>query len=799
MEIIRKYLLREVLGVFVLSLAIVTMLFMSQKIIQLTEWAINRGVGAYQVGGLLVYLLPFLMMIIIPIVTLFSILLGVGRLSSDNEIVAMKAAGIGLYRLAPPIIIFAVLAAVLALFNSQALAPRAARSTRMAYFKITRTRTEAVVTERMFVKAPSSNPVSIYARRKMPDGELRGLMVAMENRPDDGDWAVRQFAFARSGRFVHDPVRLVNELWMFGGTLIQEDRESGRNDFADFETFRFKLSLKRLKEKRKDVLKELGPMEMRAEIKKLSEKAARGELSKSGKKELLELRITWHERLAFPVACLALCFWALPLGVQPPRAGRARAIVVSLTLSGVFYYLMILGKFMALRRGMDPAIAIWFPNAVIFLSGLYMLRQKNQERPIFILSWLEDYAYYSYDRVRELIEETGWDPLGSIKAKLRAAASKLFGEGRMKRDGRVIKIVDRYVLSSYLKAFTGSVIGVSVLFTVLGVLDSLTYQLGKEGVTVYDIVRFYLLQLPQTVFMGAPFAALLSAMITLGAMNQGHEIMALRASGFSVARVTAPILVATLMIGVLLFVLGNTLVPVGVRAFNQARQEASVKRVSPNQRIWYVSEKGGEPPTLLRIERVDESTGDLIGVTVIPVDEDFIPIEEIVADRGTYEGDRRWRLTGVERRRFTAFEPPSIERLEKLSITLSETPDELQKAQRPSEEMSWSELGERIVKAGRYGRSPNPYKVERQSRLAIPLAALILVLVGAPLSIRPIRAGGLAVGILGAFVIGFGYFVIIALFITMGKGDLLPPWAAAWTANIIFGIIGGLYFSTLRK
>ena len=396
MRILRVYLLREIMGLFALSLVIVTVLFMSQRIIQLTEWALNRGVGVQDMGRLMIYLLPSVLVIIVPIVTLFSILLGIGRLSSDNEITALKSAGIGLYRLLPPALLFAIFASTLALFASEVMVPEAARASRLLRFRIIRTLTESAATEKTFSELARNT--TFYIREKRPDGELRGVMAVVEKWPDDQPWKNRQVVFAARGRFVSDPVRLDNELWLYDGTMLQDDRETGREEFAGFTVARLKLDMGNIyKVKADEVRPEMDLGEMASAIAAL---AARSKLKGAARKELLDLRIQWHERLAFPLGCLALCFWAVPLGIQPPRAGRARAIVVSIMLSGAFYYLMILSKFAALEGWVTPGAALWFPDLAAMVSGAYMLRQKNRERPVVVLTWLEDWVYYWIDRVQ---------------------------------------------------------------------------------------------------------------------------------------------------------------------------------------------------------------------------------------------------------------------------------------------------------------------------------------------------------------------------------------------------------------
>ncbi|HUT52920.1 MAG TPA: LPS export ABC transporter permease LptG [bacterium] len=362
-----------------------------------------------------------------------------------------------------------------------------------------------------------------------------------------------------------------------------------------------------------------------------------------------------------------------------------------------------------------------------------------------------------------------------------------------------MKVMDRYVLRSFLGIFIGSLLSVSFLFTVLSVLDSITFVMSEDGATIPGVVRFYLLQLPQTIYMSAPVAALLSAMITLGGLNQNHELMALRASGISLLRAATPILLASVIISGGAFVLGNTLVPVGNRYFLSEKQVIKGEEPDPGESVWYVSESRGENPVILNIEKVDRQTGELAGVTIFRTGPGLALLEEITAAKALYVPGRGWRLLRAETRAFHGHDVPAISSSPEMMIALPDTPEDLLRVQRAPEEMTLAQLADQIARVRRYGLPETAYRVERQARFAIPLAAVILVLAGIPLAIRPVRSGGLAWGILGAIIVGFIYFVVIAEFISLGKGGMVEPWVAAWSANIIFGIIGAAQFAKLRR
>ncbi len=361
-----------------------------------------------------------------------------------------------------------------------------------------------------------------------------------------------------------------------------------------------------------------------------------------------------------------------------------------------------------------------------------------------------------------------------------------------------MRILDRYVLKSFFAMFAGALVALSFLFTVISVLDSLNYLVATKGASLHSILKFYLLQLPQTVYMGSPLAALLSAMIVLGEMNQKHELMAMRAAGFSLARTAAPILAASVTIGLFTFAIGNTLVPIGNRQFLSARQEIRGEETSPGERLWYVSEAKGKSPEILRIEKIERKTARIKGLTIFETGKGFQLTREVLAKSASFNNDQGWQANDVTMREFTG-DVPRTSKHQSLDVDIQASAQELLKVQRDPEEMTLEQLRRQMKKIHRYALPDAALRVELHTRFAIPVATLILVMVGIPLAIRPVRSGGIALPILAAVVIGFGYFVVIALMVSLGKGGMVSPWISAWAANIIFGGIGVVLFSRIRK
>lgn len=405
MRLLRRYLLTEMAGPFSLGLFLVLILFLIQKIFVLTDWAMNRGVNLLDILRLLLYLMPLILFTILPMITLFAVLLALGRLSSDSEIIALKASGISLYRLIPPLMIFAGLAGAVALSLALEIIPLGQRKSEELRFRILQRYSEAGIPPRTFL---DFLPQTVfYVRERSAEG-LQGVMISQEIRDsDDPDAAPREIrmAFAQAGRFLHDPQTLENILLLENGSFHSHDLKRSLYQTVEFKECRIRLDLDQDQGGERIGLEEMDLYQLLSRKAELKTSLQEQDLAKAAgrkfRKELRELRTHLHEKLAFALGCLILAFWAIPLGIQPPRSGRLRSVALSVALSALYYYLLVLGKALALKGILDPAAAMWLPNGLILLSGIYLLDQKARERPVLILSFLEEWAGRLEKRLRE--------------------------------------------------------------------------------------------------------------------------------------------------------------------------------------------------------------------------------------------------------------------------------------------------------------------------------------------------------------------------------------------------------------
>ncbi len=127
-------------------------------------------------------------------------------------------------------------------------------------------------------------------------------------------------------------------------------------------------------------------------------------------------------------------------------------------------------------------------------------------------------------------------------------------------------------------------------------------------------------------------------------------------------------------------------------------------------------------------------------------------------------------------------------------LVLPERPQDFQIMEKDPEELNFRRLRHHIRELSRKGIDTTESRVDLHLKLALPLVPLVMVMIGVPLAARNPRRRALATSIGIGLVVGFSYWVLLALTISLGHGGAIPPAIAAWTANGVFTLLGVFLF-----
>jgi len=197
MRILNKYIVREVLVFFLISLAAFTGLLLTVRMLRLTSLIINRGVEFTQIAKVFVSIVPTFLEIALPMATLLGVMLAFARLCGDSEMVVIRASGISFLKFLKPIGIFAIFVTLLSLLVSLVLRPWGFESLSKALFEVAKSRSTSGLNEGVFNKLGN---ITLYAERiDYSSGDLLRVLV-----DDKRDEKVRKVVIAKKGKIITD-------------------------------------------------------------------------------------------------------------------------------------------------------------------------------------------------------------------------------------------------------------------------------------------------------------------------------------------------------------------------------------------------------------------------------------------------------------------------------------------------------------------------------------------------------------------------------------------------------------------
>ena len=368
-----RYLTREVLGPLALGFLVYTFLLLMQTLFRLAAMIIRRGVPAAQVGELLLLSLPNIVVLTIPMSFLFAILVASGRLAADSELIAMRSAGISLYRLCRPILVLAMVLTLLNGFLMLYLLPRGNHALQKLQLEILSHSVSQQVQPRIFYEGWEG--LVLYVNN-FPAGESQwqGVFVA-ESVPT----AENEVTVADRGEVIlsEDGERLMLRL---------EDAVAHRVDFDSSERYR-RVNYGTVNRLLDDSftsdqqatiasskgLRELTLSELRDRLADPNLPAQLRNLS----------RVEIHKKFALPAACLVFALIGLPLGLSGRRgSGRSSGFALSIGIILVYWILLDNGEKTARIGHMAPWFAMWRPNLLLGVAGLLLLFRANGNRPL---------------------------------------------------------------------------------------------------------------------------------------------------------------------------------------------------------------------------------------------------------------------------------------------------------------------------------------------------------------------------------------------------------------------------------
>jgi LPS export ABC transporter permease LptF/LPS export ABC transporter permease LptG len=770
MRILDRYIVREIFRHAFLGLVVFTFVFFVPRLVRLMELFVRHAGSGVQIMKLFLCIFPSVFVFTVPMATLIGVLLGLGRMSADSEIIALTALGIGRRRILLPVGVLALAGALLTLVMTAWAGPAALRIWHATEAELISSQISFQVQPRVFDERFPKKV--LYVNDVAASGtQWRGVFVA-----GTGGESGSMVTLAESAIVIAEPKQGKLELHLRGGST----HEFSRADPNHYSVTAFGQSDWPIE------VSELGQVQPRQ--RSIPERSM-GELLTAKGAAWRDARVELHTRLAFPVACIVFALVAVPLGAQPRRGGRAAGSLLAVVLIASYYLLLIVGAGLARHATVSPAAGVWIANALLAVMGLALLPRMEQFRG-----------------------ETRWlRPLGQLRrrillarrrkaqARARAAAAlavngERHANGMARPSGESFpRLMDIYILRKFFFYF-GLLLVVFVFlfeaFTFFELLD----DIGRHRVPFLTVVDYFRYLTPFLAYNLAPLGALVAVLVTLGIMSKNNEIVAIKASGISLFRLAVPLLLAGLALAVTLVLLDDTYLP-----YANQRQDALHNQIKGRPPQTYAHPQRwifGENSKIYNYDVFDSKQNLFGGLSVLELDPtDFHLQRRIFATRARWsEPQKVWVLESGWIRDFS---DGSVTKFESFAaaapVELNEPPSYFNREVRQAFQMNLSELESYIAGLHRAGFDVATLVVQWHKKIAYPLMAPVSILLAMPFAFlvgTRGAIGGVALGV----GIGVAYWAIAALLEAMGGVGQLPPFLAGWSPDIIFFFLGMYFF-----
>lgn len=365
---VSTYLVRQVLGWTALGLLSIALVFVSQNLVRMLDKLLLIGVGWADVATIARCLALALSAYMVPIAFVFGVMVAIGRMAGDSEILALRANGVSLREIALPVLALGLLVSAATAWLLIDVEPRARRSLREAV--IAATAHGSMIEQGEFKRVGER---VVYVRSRDADDRLAGILIS-----DRTDRERPFMIFAESGAFAWNAETGEASFRLRNGDIHVEPSDANdpvyrRIVFDDFEySFPVKslLELETAQTRPKDMTIE----QLRASLAQLEA----GERVRGASRNPIEYRLQIHRRFALPFAPLLFALVGVPLAVRRTRSGRSWGVLLCVGLVGGYYGALTFSQYLALAGALPAGVALWIPNALCALAAVWLMARARR-------------------------------------------------------------------------------------------------------------------------------------------------------------------------------------------------------------------------------------------------------------------------------------------------------------------------------------------------------------------------------------------------------------------------------------
>lgn len=779
MRRIDKLLFNAIVPPFLITLAVLTFVVSMHEFGALSELLISKNSSLATVLKIVGAILPDILIYSFPLSFLIGILIGVGGLSGESQILALRACGFSLRSLLRFIFQFGAIIGILTAVLSLVVLPRTNDLCRQIIDQIKLSVAPSKIQARVFSEEV---PNIVFYLNDLADDRQSwsGLFLADHSDPKNP-----KIMIARTTTWISDIANQRIQLHLEQGSSYTTNLEDPSKDRESFfgsteNPIPLNQNISAIDANRRPKkVKELKTLDLLRNYKS------------ANKENKINLIVEINRRIALPFAIIPFSLLGLALSISTPKSGRTLGFGLGLVTIILFYMLFANGIRLASVGKIQPWLGPWIADLLLSLLGLFLLAKVEKRFALshwsFLMPWRSRWNTISWrfhlHKLRKSI--TALD--NSIIKSLSGTIRRLFP-----------KIIDLHILRGFFIHFFWSLITCSTLFLLLTLFELLD-DIIRNSIPILYLIEYLVFLTPQILLVAIPMSVLLAVLINLGILENDSEITALKACGYSLYRLALPIFLIAAALSISLFIMQDYVLPYAndrqdtLRNYIQKKPPKSSKRL---QRKWIL----GESSRIYNYEYFDGNKNSFIDLNIYDVDLiNGRMLRRIYAAQATIRFNGDWLLENGWIRNYQATQAG----FEKITSRVIRFPENAEYFKKPifqpkeASKFTYHELSQYISDLRESGYHAIELQVELNKKLSFPLSCLIMAFIGMPFAFSFGKKGAFF-GIGVSIAIAISYWGASGAFEALGAYGLLVPILAAWAPNLLFGAAGLILFLNLR-
>ncbi len=766
MRILTRYILWEVFSHAAIGAALFTFVIFMRDVGRILDLVVRNSAPIPSVAEIFFLTVPTALTFTLPMGVLVGILIGLSRMAADSEVTALRASGIGAWRVVGIVSIFSSAALVIALINNLIVAPRSAAALAALQNSLKTSQISFEIQPRVFYEDLKGYVLYVQDVEPASGASVwRNVFLADISNPSAPKITLAQHAVVAT-----DTGNSVLRMHLENGT--QQESNPANPDQYTISTF-----------DQTDIPVALPPAEPAParDLVPAAELTTPELLDRARHSDKFKLRWYWiefHRRVALAASSLVLMLVGIPLGLSAKKGGKSSGFILTILLVFLYYFSLSAGVAFARQGRLSPALGVWSPNILFIIAGLVLLH-RVQQSSIDVISfrtlWKELSQRFSRAEFHPEIERS---TSGSL---LRRTSS------------RFPQILDDYVLRQFLE-YLGLVLATFIVLTLIFTFFELLADIIKNRIALITVGEYLLNVIPSMVYLMTPLSVLIAVLVTFGLLQKSNELTAMKATGVSLYRLVLPVLALAAALSLALFVFDQLYLPHANKRQDALRNEIKGKPAQTYlnpERKWIF----GADQEVYYYEFFDGERNQFANLSVFRLNpKEFTLAARTFAARAHWdEHFRKWVFEQGWLRSFAGNQVSEYRTFDvSAAVRMDEPPNYFKKEVKQSSEMNFHELRSYIRDLQLGGFDVVRLKVQLYKKVAFPLITLVMSVLAIPFALSAGKQGALR-GVATAIGIAVVYWVTSGLFESMGNVNQLPAALAAWSPDLIFGLAGGYF------